>query len=106
MLWSRVRRKTLAFTLVEVLVVSGLMAGMHARGNYGYAINQANETKGKAHLKQIYLLVQMHSMMNKLPKAAFYPKGDPKSIIRLLGRGADPRLFVSPFAPEALRRRA
>ena len=110
MLWSRTRRKVLAFTLVEVLVVSGLMAGMHAKGRYGYAINQASELKGKHSLKQIHVLLSMHCMMNdKLPKAAFYPKGDPKkdpkSIIRLLGRGANPKLFVSPFAPEALKKK-
>jgi hypothetical protein len=109
MLWSRTRRKVMAFTLVEVLVVSGLITGMHAKGRYGYAISHATEMKGIHNLKQIHLLVRMHCMMNKLPKAAFYPKGDPKkdpkSIIRLLGRGASPKLFVSPFAPDALKKK-
>jgi hypothetical protein len=107
MLWARAHRKTLAFTLVEVLVVSGLMTGMHAKGNYGYVINQANELKGTASLQQIHLLIKMHCMTNRLPDAAFYPKGDPvkdpKSIIRLLGSGANPKLFVSPFAPKPLK---
>ena len=43
-----------------------------------------------------------------LPKAAFYPKGDPKkdpkSILRLVP-GAPKELFVSPFAPEGLKRK-
>jgi hypothetical protein len=96
----------MAFTLIEVLAVSGLMAGMHAKGNYSYALSMANETKGKHNLKQVYMLLQMKSMMGGLPKAAFYPKGDPKkardSIIKKLN--TDHRLFVSPFAPLALKK--
>jgi hypothetical protein len=103
----RKRRHRMAFTLVEVLAVSGLMAGLHAKGNYGYALNMANELKGKHNLKQVHMLLQMKSMMGGLPRAAFYPKGDPKkdprSIIRLLG--TDHRLFVSPFAPQTLQKK-
>jgi len=102
------RRRTLAFTVVEVLAVSGLIAGISAQGNYRYAINAANETKGIGNLKQIYTLLQTMSVTGKLPNAAFYPTDkpadDPKSIIKLIP-GAVPELFVSPFAPDELKKK-
>jgi len=105
---SRFRRKSLGFTLIEVLGVTALMAGLHSRGDYRYAVNRANEVKGIHNLRQIHLLLRVQCMTKKLPKAAFHPKGDPKkdpkSILRLL-RGAPAQLFISPFAPEALKKK-
>ncbi len=100
------RRKLLGFGLVEVMAVSAIMTSLSSQGGYQYAINAANETKGVSNLKQIYQLILMEEMGGGLPKAAFYPEGDPKkdakSILTLLP-GAESALFVSPFAPEGLK---
>ena len=73
-----------------------------------YGITQANEVKGIHNLTQVYTLLQAQCITGKLPDAAFYPQGDPtkdaKSIIVLL-KGAVPGLFVSPFAPEGLKKK-
>ncbi len=104
----RSRRRPLGFTLVEVLAVSGLISGLSAQGDFRYAINAANETKGLSNLKQIYTLLQMQAMTEKLPAAAFYPQGDPKkdpkSILNLI-KDAPAELFVSPFAPDGLKKK-
>ncbi len=104
----RSRHRSLGFGIIEVMTVTGLIAGLHSSGNYFYAINQANEVKGINNLKQIHTLLVAQCIMEKLPDAAFYPKDDPKedpkSIIRLV-KGAVPELFVSPFAPEALKKK-
>lgn len=96
------------FTLIEVLAVTALIAGLAAGGNYQFAINRANEIRGIANLKQVYALLQVQSAGGSLPAAAFYPAAnaaqDPKSIVKLLS-GASSELFVSPFAPEALKRK-
>ncbi len=108
MLRLRPRRSALGFTLVEVLAVSAIMSGLHSHGGYRYAITQANAIRGINNLKQIHMLLMAQSIGEGLPKAAFYPKGDPKkdrrSIVRLV-QGAVPELFLSPFAPESLKRK-
>jgi len=108
MFTSRTRRRQAGFTLIEVLAVTGLMAGLHSQGNYQYAISKANEIKGLSNLRQLHLLLRMQCISGGLPRAAFYPKGDPKkdpkSIVRLVP-GAPPQLFISPFAPEPLRQK-
>ena len=102
------RRRLAAFTLIEVMVVSGIMTGLQSQGGYRYAINAANQAKGVNNLQQIYGLLQAQSVGAALPEAAFYPKGDPrkdpKSILRLI-EGAPAALFVSPFAPDALQKK-
>ena len=108
MLASRARRRSIGFTLIEVLAVTGIMSGLHSQGNYRYGVTKANEIKGLHNLRQLHLLLRMQTMTGGLPKAAFYPKGDPKtdpkSIVRLI-QGAPPQMFLSPFAPEALRQK-
>jgi len=108
MLRSRTRRRPTGFTLIEVLAVTGLMASLHSGGNYQYALSKAREIKGVNSLKQLHLLLQMQCITGTLPKAALYPKSDPrkdpKSIMRLI-QGAPPQMFISPFAPEPLRQK-
>lgn len=101
-------RGTRGFTFVEVLAVTTMIGALAAGGNYQYAINRANETKGMNNLKQIHALLQVQSATDRLPAAAFYPAGnpaqDPKSIVKLLPE-ASAELFVSPFAPDALKKK-
>lgn len=100
------RWRMLGFTIIEVMAVTAIMGTLSSQGGYQYAITQANETKGINNLKQIYQLLLMQDMEGGMPKAVFYPAGDPKkdpsSILKLL-TGADPQLFISPFAPEGLK---
>jgi len=109
MLQMRARRHLVAFTLVEVMAVTAIMSDLASRGNgaYKYAVTRANEMRGIHNLKQIHGLLVAQCIGGRLPNAAFYPKGDPRtdptSILRLL-EGASPELFVSPFAPEPLKR--
>ena len=106
MLRPKSRRKSLGFTLLEVLAVTSIMSGLNSQSNFQYAINQANQVKGLSNLRQIYLLLQVQCISGALPRATFFPEGDPKkdpkSITRLIS-GAPPQLFVSPFAPPALQ---
>lgn len=108
MLRFRTRRRTLGFTLIEVMAVSGIMATLHGQGGFRYAITRANQVRGINNLKQIHMLLQAQCIGGQLPSAAFYPKGDPKkdpkSIVRLI-QGAPQEIFISPFAPEGLRKK-
>ena len=108
MFQPRSRRRSVGFTLIEVLTVTGIMTSLHSQGNYRYAISKANEVKGTHNLRQVYTLLQVQCIAGGLPRAAFYPEGDPKkdpkSILRLIP-GAPHQLFVSPFAPPALQQK-
>lgn len=103
------RRRLLAFGLIEVLFVSGIMTTMSSQtGGFRYAIDKAHEIEGVNNLHQIHMLLTTQCIGGALPNAAFYPQGDPKkdpkSILNLT-EGAVPQLFVSPFAPEALKQK-
>ncbi|MGO8703896.1 MAG: type II secretion system protein [Candidatus Brocadiia bacterium] len=103
----RRRSRSLAFGLIEVMMVSAIMTSMNSQsGGFRYALNAAHEAQGRENLRQIYMLLVAQTTSEPLPDAAFYPKGDPvkdpKSIMNLV-QGAVPGLFVSPFAPEALK---
>jgi hypothetical protein len=106
----RSRRRSLAFGLIEVMLVSSMMTTLNSQtaGGFRYALDLAKETQGKENLRQIYLLLVAQTTAEPLPEAAFYPKGDPrkdpKSIMNLI-EGAVPGLFISPFAPEGLRQK-
>jgi len=109
MMRFRSRRRLLAFTLIEVMAATAIMTSLQSQGGaYRYAITSANRIRGIHNLKQIHMLLQAQCITGRLPKAAFYPKGDPKkdpkSIVRLI-QGAPPELFISPFAPEALKKK-
>jgi len=109
MLLPRSRRRMLGFGLVEILTVTSIISGLQSQnaGNFRYAMSKANEIAGINNLKQIHLLLQVQMITEGYPKAAFYPKGDPlsdpQSIVKLV-QGGVPQLFVSPFAPDALRK--
>ena len=105
----RRRSRSLAFGLIEVMMVSAIMTTLNSQsGGFRYALDTAKETQGRENLRQIYLLLVAQTTSEPLPDAAFYPKGDPakdpKSIMNLV-QGAVPGLFVSPFAPEALKKK-
>ncbi len=105
----RRRSRSLAFGLIEVMLVSAIMTTLNSQsGGFRYALDLAKETQGKENLRQIYLLLVAQSTSEPLPDAVFYPKGDPtkdpKSIMNLV-QGSVPGLFVSPFAPEELKRK-
>jgi hypothetical protein len=105
----RRRSRSLAFGLIEVMMVSAIMTTMNSQsGGFRYAFNAAKETQGRENLRQIYLLLVAQTTGEPLPDAAFYPKGDPakdpKSIMNLV-QGEVPGLFVSPFAPEELKKK-
>ncbi|MBM4038531.1 MAG: hypothetical protein FJ290_08455 [Planctomycetes bacterium] len=106
MLRPKSRRNSLGITLIEILTVTGIMSSLNSQSDFRYAINQANQVKGLNNLRQLYLLLQTQCISGALPRATFFPEGDPKkdpkSIIRLLP-GAPPQLFVSPFAPQSLQ---
>ena len=108
MKWLRLRRRSRAFTVLEVLAATSIMASLQSGGNFFYAITKANEVRGVNNLKQIHLMLYAQTIGEAMPRAAFYPKGDPKtdpqSIVRLI-HGAPPQLFVSPFAPEGLKKK-
>ena len=108
MRWLKMRRGTRAFGLIEVMATTAIMASLQSQGNFTYAINKANELRGVHNLKQIHMMLYTQTIGGNLPKAALYPEGDPKkdpkSILRLV-QGAPPELFVSPFAPEALKKK-
>ncbi len=106
MMRFRSRRRLLAFALIEVMAATAIMSSLQSQGGaYRYAVTMANELNGVNNLRQVHMLLQIEG---RLPKAAFYPKGnpkkDPKSIVRLI-KGAPPQLFISPFAPEALKKK-
>lgn len=103
----RLRRNLVAFALIEVMAVSGIMSTMASQsaGGYRYAIDAARKTQGVSNLKQIYMMIQAECVGGGLPNAAFYPKGDPMkdpSSIAVILKG--PReMWMSPFAPEAFK---
>jgi len=105
----RRRSRSLAFGLIEVMMVSAIMTTLNSQmGGFRYALDAAKETQGRENLRQIYMLLVAQTTTEPLPDAVFYPKGDPakdpKSIMNLI-QGAVPGLFVSPFAPEELKKK-
>jgi len=105
-LWKHRRRAALAFTLVEVTMVAGIVGG--AQGSYTGALDRAKRTVCQHNLKQIYQgLLQIDLFEGRLPKISFYskdPKKDPHSLLRVLGPSYA-GVLVCPTMPEDLKRR-
>ncbi len=93
-----------AFTLIEVMVVTGIM--MSEANNYGDVKRLAYQTDCKNNLMQLYQALLMYDMNNGgLPKAAFFPKhpkGDPDSLELILDAAYRPSL-VCPVFPSAIK---
>lgn len=96
--------KRAAFTLVEVLVVTTIMAGQ--TNNYGQVKRIAYQKTCENNLRQLYMGLQMYEMSyGSLPAAKLYPKNpkrDKKSIVKLMDPAYEP-LFVCPVFPSAIK---
>lgn len=108
-MWKEGRRRwprtALAFTLVEVTMVAGIIGG--AQGSYTGALDRAKRTACQQNLKQIYLgLLQMDLFEGRLPRITFYskePKKDPYSLLRVLGPSYA-GVLICPTMPEDIKR--
>ncbi len=97
-------RKCAAFTLLEVIIVTGII--MSQANNYGDVRRLAYQKSCQNNLRQIYMGLQMYEITNgALPKAKFYPKS-PKhgghSIVKIMGR-AYAEMFVCPVFPSKIK---
>ena len=93
-----------AFTLVEVVVVTGIM--MAESNNYGDVKRIAYQQSCANNLRQLYQGLMAYDMQNGgLPQAAFFPKNprqDPKSLVQILGQNWAASL-VCPVFPGAIK---
>jgi len=100
---KRSRRR--GFTLIEVMTVTTIMAGMQT-SSYQGVTDRARALKCQQHLRQVGMVLMT---TGALPKAAFYPTGDPKTdpkSIRVLLKGTVPEeMLVCPTAPDAMARK-
>lgn len=93
-----------AFTLLEVIVVTGIMTSQ--ANNYGDVKRIAHQKSCENNLRQLYMAFTMYDMSNgQLPNAKFFPKhpkGDPRSLVKLLDDAYAPML-VCPVFPKAIK---
>jgi prepilin-type processing-associated H-X9-DG protein len=103
MLRKRASRRA-AFTLIEVMVVTGIM--MSQANNYGDVKRLAYQKSCENNLRQLYMGIQMYSDSNgSLPDAKFFsehPKKDTKSLYNVLDASYQP-LLVCPVFPQSLK---
>ena len=103
-------KRTVGFTVIEILAVATIVSGGYAK--YGSALakakNKAVEIECTSNLRQIGQAIQMYEITEgRLPNAKFYPKEprkDPKSLVRILGPQFA-KFLVCPSMPETLRKR-
>ena len=102
------QRSMLAFSLVEVMVVSAIVTSIPA-AQYARAKQKAYEARCVMNLQQIGQMVTMfHDSEGKYPEAAFFPTDaltDPKSIITVMeaaGYAVPREMWVCPGAPPEL----
>jgi prepilin-type processing-associated H-X9-DG protein len=108
---ARRRRSMLAFSLVEVMVVSAIVTSIPA-AQYARAKQKAYEVRCMQNLQQIGQLVTMfHDSEGTYPDAVFFPSdalNDPKSIVKVLenaGYPVPPEMWICPGAPLELAAR-
>ena len=93
-----------AFTLLEVLIVTGIMTSQ--ANNYGNVKKIAYQSACRNNLDQLYKALLMYDMSNgSLPNAAFYPKhplGGPRSLVKILG-SAYKETLVCPVFPSTVK---
>jgi prepilin-type processing-associated H-X9-DG protein len=103
MLRKRFSRRA-AFTLIEVMVVTGIM--MSQANNYGDVKKIAYQKSCENNLRQLYMALQMEDTLSGgLPDARFYtenPKKDPKSLYNVLGPNYQQSL-VCPVFPSSVK---
>ena len=101
------QRALVAFTLVEVTMVAGIIGG--AQGSYTGALDRAKMAVCQHNLKQIYLGLLMVELTEGggLPQISFYAKEqrkDPRSLLRALGPGYE-GVLVCPCMPEDIKKK-
>ncbi|MDP6117207.1 MAG: prepilin-type N-terminal cleavage/methylation domain-containing protein [Planctomycetota bacterium] len=97
-------RLKLGFTLIEVMTAMTIVASVSS-GGYGHVMNRAKAMQCQNNLRQMGLVFKT---MGKLPNAAFYPSGDPKSdpkSLLVIGKkaGLSESMFQCPTAPAEFR---
>jgi type II secretory pathway pseudopilin PulG len=103
-------KRTVGFTVIEILAVAAIVSGGYAKygGALAKAKNKAVEIECTSNLRQIGQAIQMYELTEgRLPDAKFYPKEprkDPKSLVRILGPQFA-KFLVCPSMPETLRKR-
>jgi len=101
------RRALVAFTLIEVTMVAGIIGG--AQGSYSGALDRAKRAKCQHNLRQIYqgLLITELTEGGRLPRISFYskdPKKDPHGLLRVLGPSYA-GVLVCPTVPEDIKKK-
>jgi prepilin-type processing-associated H-X9-DG protein len=103
MLKKRAMRMS-AFTMLEVLVVTGIM--MSQANNYGDVKKIAYQVSCHNNLEQLWQAFQMYDTNNgAAPQATFYPKNpktDANSIVKAFDATYQP-MFVCPVFPSAIK---
>jgi len=98
-------RAIAAFTLVEVTIVAGIIAG--ARGSYTGAMDRARRMACQHNLQQLYQgLYQLDLFDGRLPEISFFskdPQKDPKSLLRVLGPEFS-GVLLCPTMPEDIKK--
>lgn len=99
------RKRKRGFTLIEVLAAAAIVTGVSSK-SYKNVHDRAAAMKCQHNLRQIGMILMTSG---PLPKAAFYPKGDPmkdpKSIRVLLSKKVPGEMFVCPAAPPELAKK-
>ncbi len=104
----RRRHSMLAFSLVEVMVVSAIVTSIPA-AQYARAKQMAYQTRCVSNLQEIGKMIVMYQMSEgKYPEAVFFPGdalNDPKSIVKVMedaGYAVPREMWICPGAPPEL----
>lgn len=102
---KRWRRGALAFTLIEVTMVAGIIGG--SQGSYAGALDRAKRATCANNLQQLYQgLYQKDLFDGRLPEIAFFskePAKDPRSLLNALGPEFS-GVMICPTMPEDIKR--